>query len=292
MREVSIWYLTDNESGASIARGIGELGLQVRTITDGDFAKANIIADIINLFVIDLKGTDLESVIDIIKRDARINGFLKFVVLGKRQAKKVHQVAVNLLHVEYLTRPLGLREFTLLLEKTIVVEKYREIMKLISRDAQERIETYESLVGIGRRDAFDVSAHREVFERIIENERQLMAEQKKLNETLREVSLLRQAEMFDVRNRVKADEMLSELRRHELMDAKNIIRAQEAVIDYSSQELKDAERFIDASTRVQELSRAEAIRLQEELASARRENERLSGEVKRLTRELKRAARG
>ena len=36
-------------------------------------------------------------------------------------------------------------------------------------------------------------------------------------------------EIFDVRNRVRAEEMLNELRRHELMDAQNVIRAQNAV---------------------------------------------------------------
>jgi hypothetical protein len=108
---------------------------------------------------------------------------------------------------------------------------------------------------------------------------------------VREFTLMRQKEMFDIKNRIKAEEMLADLRRIEMMDAQSIIKAQEAVIDFSSRELKEAGRIIDANEKVRELSRAEAIDLHEQIRAERDKNFTLQEEVERLKAELSRYKR-
>nr|HPJ40583.1 hypothetical protein [Spirochaetota bacterium] len=114
----------------------------------------------------------------------------------------------------------------------------------------------------------------------------LMDEQTRLNRAIKEFTLMRQRELFDIKNRVKAEEMLADLRRLEMLDAKNIIRAQEAVIDFSSRELKEAGKIIDATEKVQELSRVEAMELHNQLKDEIENKRKLEHELEQLREEI------
>ena len=282
MERVDIWYLTDNEKGEKIADAIKSLGLTINLVKPGDFADCNIVQGSINMFIIDLVGPDLEQVMNICRDDPRLQPFNKFIVLYKKQIRRASGLASHLLHVEFISRPVQKREFLLLLEKSLIVERYREIMSVVSKEAENRIEAYENLLDINRRDVFDSEREKHAFEKIVDFEKHIMKEQKDLNRAITEFSLMRQQEMFEMKKRINAEEMLAELRRQELMDAQSVINAQESVIDFSSQKLDDANRIIDASERAHELSRLEAMQLHEKLEREKQKNVVLQDEINRL----------
>lgn len=288
MKSVNIWFLTDNAEGAKLAQSIKNLGLTVHIIRGSGFGHANIITDDTNIFIVDIKKKKLPAVISLLRDDERLNSFLKFVVLSKRDIRKAVNIALNLLHMEFISRPVNGREFNLLLEKSVVVEKYKEMMKLFSREAESRIGAFESLMDINRKEIFESDKEKEAFEKILDYERHLVAEQSKLNNAIREFTLLRQKDLFDLKNRVKAEEMLTELRRLEMIDAQSVIKAQEAVIDFSAHKIDEAGRIIDATEKVQELSRKEALELHEQLRKAKERCAELEKEVEKLRVEISR----
>lgn len=286
MKSVNIWFLVDNADGLKLAHAVKDLGLSVNIIKKGDFSTANILTEQTNIFIVDLKKKKLPTILSMIRDDSRLNSFLKFIILPKKEIRKAVNISLNIMHIEFISRPVNPREFILLLEKSIMVEKYKEIMKLVSKDSEARIGAFESLMEILRKDVFVTDKEREAFEQIINYEKHLMLEQAKLNKAIKEFTLLRQKDLFDLQNRIKAEEMLAELRRAEMIDAQNVIKAQEAVIDFSAKELHEAGRIIDATERVQELSRQEAIALHEQLRKERARVKELEEEVKRLQEEL------
>jgi hypothetical protein len=287
MERVEIWYLTDSDAGKDIAVSLKKLGLSCNLVTGPDFKKCDISMFCCNLFVLDLIKKELPAVMKIIRNDERIGNFPKFVIIKKKDIKEAVNASINLLHVEFLSRPLIKREFILLLEKSIVVERYREIMRHISRDAEERIGAFESLMNIGRKDMFESKKEKEAFEKIIDHERHIIEEQGMLNRAIKEFTILRQKELFDMRNRINAEEMLSGLRNKELVDANDVIKAQESLIDFSSKELHDAKKVINATEQVQELGRMEAMHLHEELKKMRESNRQQSEEINKLKAEMK-----
>lgn len=291
MELIKIWYMTDSKEGAKIARSIGDLGLSVRLVSRRGFKKEEILPSAINIFVLDLINAPLPAILAIARDDPRLQGSLKFIILKKRQIRQAVGISANLLHIEFISRPINRREFILLLEKSIIVERYHEIMRFISREAEERIEAFESLLTINRRDFFETEKEKEAFEKILNYEKHLMEEQSRLNAAIRDFTYMRQKELFDMKDRIKAEEMLGELRRKELMDANEVIRAQEALIDFSSSRLHDAHEIISASERAAELGRIEAIKLHEELKAARERNKQMADEIVALKGELQ-ALRG
>ncbi len=286
MEKVTIWYLTDNDKNGPIIDAVKGLGLNCTVVHGMNLGQAFIIEDEINLFVFDIIEKSPGDIIGVIEKDRRLHAHVKLLILTEKDLKEVSKRSYNILHLEYLTRPVRKRDFLLLLEKTIVVERYREIMKNVSRDAESRIEAFEGLMDINRISVFESEKEKKIFQEILSHEKNLLKEQMLLNEAIRGFTMIRQSEMFDMKNRIRAEEMLADLRRKELLDAKNVIEAQESVINFSAQQFDETNRILKASESVQELSRSEKIRLLEELDRQREMNRTLSEEVERLLKEL------
>lgn len=232
MEQVTVWYLTDNDAGREIALSIRGLGLRLSLIVDDNLSNANIAAEAKNIFIIDLMNRDVSEIISMVNEDRRIRGFLKFVILYKRQIRRAIKMSVNLLRLEYLSRPLNKNEFILLLEKSIIVERYREIMSSISREAESRIAAYEDLMNIARKEIFKSVKEKGDFGRILEFERHLREEQEKLNGAIERFTLRRQKEMFHLKSGTHAEDMLSGLRRNERHDKEGSLEVR-GNIDYA-----------------------------------------------------------
>jgi hypothetical protein len=287
MEKLTIWYLKDNDGGMEIIDAITGLGLKVNLISGYKLAHANIVEEQINIFIFDILTTDPKLVIKEIMKDDRLQSFLKFMMAKKNQVKEISKLNYNLMHLEFLNRPVDKREFLLLLEKSIIVERYREIMKFISKEAESRIEAYEGLMDINRKNVFESEKEKEAFEKILDFEKNLIQQQTNLSTAIRDFTLLRQMNLYDMRDRIKAEEMLADLRRKELMDAKDVIKAQESVIDYAAKEVDSAKKIIDAREKVEELSRSELIDLHKEIARQKALNKQLAEQVDRLLADVK-----
>ena len=282
MERADIWYCTDNDKGKEIYETLKLLGLNIVLVEDKNFSSCNILPSQINIFIIDLITVEFSEILSMLRKDERLHKFIKYLILFKKQIRKASQLSIDVMHLEILSRPIKKREFSLLLEKSIVVERYKEMLNLFSLEATERIEEYTNLLDINRKESFFDEKEKNIFSKIINFEKHILEEQKELNAAIANFTRLRQQELFDLKKRIDAEEMLSELRRQELMDAKNVIAAQSAVIDYSSKELQNAEEIIHATEAVQELSRLEAIKLHEQLEKEKQKNEELQKKIDML----------
>lgn len=286
MEKTTIWYFTDTNHGIKISDSILHLGLSLNRIDGLKVSEANIDESEINIAVFDLELSTADAVFKALSSDQRLNTSIKFIMLPKKDISHVLKISYNIMHLEFIGKPVDNREFLLLLEKTIIVERYREIMKLVSLEAENRIEAYEGLININRKNIFESDKEKGTFEKILTYEKNLMREQSKLNNNIKEFTLLRQSEYFDLQNRILAEEMLNTLRRKEMLDAKNVIDAQESLIDYSAHELDVCKKIISASENAAELGRSEAIELHDKLQNQIAVNEKLAEDNARLKNEV------
>ena len=286
MERADIWYCTDNDKGKEIYETLKLLGLNIVLVEDKNFSSCNILPSQINIFIIDLITVEFSEILSMLRKDERLHKFIKYLILFKKQIRKASQLSFDIMHLEILSRPIKKREFSLLLEKSIVVERYKEMLNLFSLEATERIEEYTNLLDINRKESFFDEKEKNIFSKIINFEKHILEEQKELNMAIANFTRLRQQELFDLKKRIDAEEMLSELKRQELIDAKKVIEAQSAVIEYSSKELQSAEEIIHATEAVQELSRLEAIKLREQLEKEKQKNEELQKKIEMLEKKI------
>ncbi len=286
MERLLLWYITDNDHGRKLAESIRGLGVNCQVIEGFDLSGANIVEHDINIFLIDIDRGKPEENLELIKNEPRIQGYLKLFFLKKREINRLSKKSINIYHLEFISKPVYTNEFLLLLEKSIIVERYRELMKYISKEAEQRIEIYEGIMDINRKDAFISEKEKESFRSIVKYERDLISEQDRLNRVMKDFTLMRQTELFDLKSRIKAEELLEELRRNELMTGQRVIDAHESVLNYSTRELESANSIIEAKDTVAEMSRNEAMSLNEELQREKELNRLFSGEIEKLQSEV------
>ncbi len=286
MEETKIWIFSDNNHGSKLTESIRKLGLNLNHIDGLHLDEINVKEDEINVFIFDIVKVKPDKLLKTLEADLSLRGFCKFVILTKKEIKGISSKSYNMLHLEYIARPVFNPEFLLLLEKTIIVERYREILKFVSKESESRIEAYERLLDINRKNVFESASEKEAFEKIVHYEKGLLKEQFKLNESIKDFSMLRQVSLYDMQKRISAEESLYELRQRELMDAKEVINAQESLIDFSATQLEETKEILGASEKVSELSRTEAIELHEELERQKELNKQLAGEVEDLMKSL------
>jgi len=285
MENANVVFFTDNDEGEKLAAVIESLGFTVKKVSSlGDRAILNNCRDNY-ILIFDITGEDPLSVLSYADSIEGGDCRVKYFIMDQLKMEKGHVKSANLAQVEFIAKPVDNREFLLLLEKTILLEKYRNLMAAISRESWARMEIFETVFGPNRRDSFDEKAEKEAFVKMIDFEKKLMEEQLHLNDAIRRIALMRNRDYLALKERVEAEEMLDELRKSELHDANRVIQAQEALIDYSTKELYVAKKIIDASENVAELSRVEALELHNELSSLKEQNSGLLEKISLLMKE-------
>ncbi len=283
MNEIEIIYFTDNKNNEALTRRLSMGGLNIRIEDYKNVAQINYIPGCI--FIFDVEGISPYELLKELSELTWIRDDIKLIFAdhGSIEGHSLHALSVN--NFDFIERPVEPRSFSLLLEKTILVEKYRRMMNLISKESESRIEVFKYLLNMKNADESDITLERSAFLKILDFEKKLMHEQLNLNESIRNIALFRKSEFLAMKDRIRAEEMLGDLRRKELMDANNIISAQEGLIEFSSKQLNDAKKIIDAKENVEELSRTEAIRLHEEIKALKEINTGLEEKICKLIRE-------
>lgn len=281
MNNIEIIYFTDNPDSSALTDKIVKGGLNIRIEEYKKAAQSDFQPGCILVF--DVKDVTPFELLREISSIKWMDDDIKLIFAEPESISGESAHALNVHNFDFIDRPVEPRSFTLLLEKTLLVEKYRRMMNLVSRESSSRIEVFEYLLNLKNSDESDVEIERSMFLKILDFEKRLMQEQMNLNESIRNIALFRKSEFLEMKDRIRAEEMLGELRRKELLDANNIISAQEGLIDFSSRQLEEAKKIIDAREHVEELGRSEAMELHEEIKRLKKNNAELEERVEKLT---------
>jgi len=285
MNKIEILYFTDNKDGKALASRVEQMGVSVTISKLEEIEKICDNQTGYCVLIFDLAKMKPEELIKRLSEIKSVENILKLIITEKKHIEGVFFNAIHLLNLEFIIKPVDERSFMLLIEKTLLVEKYRHLMKLISDESESRIDVIECMLNIKRKDMFDDGTEKEIFIKMLDFERKLIDEHLNLNDSIRSIAVYRNNEYIALKDRIKAEEMLNELRREELINANRIIAAQESLIEYSSKQLMDAKKIMNAKENVEELSRTEAIELHKELKRLKSEKKMLESKVETLINE-------
>ncbi|MBP7901824.1 MAG: hypothetical protein KA015_03290 [Spirochaetes bacterium] len=277
MEKVDIWYFSDNSSSDDISDQIKKAGLDLNIIKS--FQNESISSNNGNIFIIDVSYNNLSELVDLIKDDDRLAGGQKYILVHAKDIDCAARLSSEILNLEFLDKNIDGREFAILIEKTAIIEKYKLMMKSFSREAEDRLEAYQSLIKVHKQYPFESDSQKTALEKIIKYEKNLVDEQRNLNDAIKEFTIHHQKSLFELKNVLDAEEMLDSLRSQEMIYANDTIKAQQSVIEFSAQEIAEREKIFEAQERTYELSREESLALHAEVKRLRTENEKLKAEL-------------
>jgi hypothetical protein len=287
MKDVMITFITDNSIGKTLAASMSKMNFPIslcEDITKYDFQNSSLYS--INIMVIDVEKLSVDDVLAKLGNLSSLHNIIKFVTLDQIPLKYAVDNGFASFHVEFIERPCNEREFSLLIEKTIIVEKYRKILKEMSEEYESRISSYDNLFHKEGSPSFESEEGQQVFARIMEFEHNLIKKQEVLNTHLKEFSPYSKKSLFDAENLLFANNMLDKLREKELYEAKDLITAQERLMEFSTMEMGDLKELLKAQEKVVELSRDEEIALHSTIKQLTEQNKNLLAKNKILEDEL------
>ncbi|MBN2435053.1 MAG: hypothetical protein JXK07_07280 [Spirochaetes bacterium] len=282
MKSVDINYFTDNQAGEAATIQLKKLGLNVNRTDIDKISSISPDPDKVTLIVADIDSMPVSDIIEKFNSSPKLHNIVKYIVLDSSLIVHAGDYRGSAMHTEFIEKPYNRYEFALLIEKSIIVEKYRQIMKQLSNEYEKRIEQYENIFHISNSDVIATDQDKKAFEKILDFEKNLIKKQEELNEKLHDFSSFRQKDLLETQNLLFANTMLDRLREKELMDANELIHAQERVLEYSSSRLGDNLKLVEAQEKVVELSRDEAISLHHTIENLIKEKKYLIEENQKL----------
>ena len=189
---IKVWYLSNNEAGQKLFSQIKNWGIQAVYLDISKRSKITPSQDNINVFVFDLVDLKTDFIVKTVTRDERFENSLKLCILTKKQIQEFYSKSYNSLKLELLQRPIDPETFLLLLEKSLLVELYRELFySNLSSDVlttnSSKIHFFESVMEINRKQAFKANSEKLGFDSIIKFQNNFQEEQTKLKKKIKKM---------------------------------------------------------------------------------------------------------
>lgn len=197
MKNIHILIVSDNKEGTQIARELKELEIFVSTLKLNkiyllDMSKAKIV-----ILIINLDNISLDKILAELEKQKIPGNWLKFIFLKNKFLKDIRYENFNIFHLEFLQRPVRIAEFLLLMEKTILTEKFKLMLREVSVELKEKSESMENLYNVMRKKLFnDNSSSIEVFSKIIKMQKRLDDETLKMQNSIKKFSSFRQKNLY------------------------------------------------------------------------------------------------
>lgn len=277
MRKVHVWFISDNPEGDAIAKNLSgcDSEVEVDLILPDQFVSDKLDDTAMNIAIIDAYCDSLEKILSFLANHPKLNSCLKYVMVDKSIVHQALRTLDRIMHLEVIERPVDSREFILLVEKSMLVERYRELVDRLSSEYEKRIASYETLLQLNHDVSVDGDEKLKAFENIARFEKELLAEQQRLVAAIRDFSTFRRRDVAELRKFLDAGRILDELRERELIEATRVIKAQEKVLELSHREINDYLSALRAQEITVELSREEALALHTRIEQLEKKNEEL-----------------
>ncbi len=160
-----------------------------------------------------------------------------------------------------LESPPRVREIRYLIERTVSSEAYKKASIDMGASCLENIGFFEGLFDLARKEQKESKETVRALENILEYEGKMKQSQEQVNHAMETVNHLRDQEMIDLYERIKATENLELLREQELREALKTKEATEAALLYSRQEELHMDRILEAHTKLFKYSEDEFKKL-------------------------------
>ena len=177
MENANVVVFTDNYEGRELAKVIESLGLTVKVVSS--FSQRHVLDSYRDNYILifDITGLEPSEVLAFAESLEGGSSKVKFIIVDPGKIGSANVKTSNVTHVEFISSPVEKREFLLLLEKTILVEKYRNLLALVSQESESRLEVFETVLGPCQGKFSGDNADKEAFLKMIDFDKKLNIDQ-------------------------------------------------------------------------------------------------------------------
>lgn len=199
------------------------------------------------------------------------NPFVSLILISSEDGVDQIQEVVQG-HAKYLVleNPLHVRELRMILDRTIQSESYKAAALDIGNSCLENVGFFEGVFTLAHQEYEESKKENEALRSILKYEELVKRSQAGINTALDKVNDMKNQELIELHERVKASQQLDELREKELKQALELQKATEQVLNYSRIEEMNLDKILRAQDRLFEYTEQEIKELVEENRSLKK----------------------
>jgi len=260
-----IWNVSENRPFPLELWKHPKIKIQVNQINIADIDKIKLSSNEFNFLFLQVSGAEWEKLKPTLKKEFDLQPFLSLIIVHSGDAsEKIYEEVKSSSKYLVLQNPLHTRELRIILDRCIQTEFYKSAALDIGNSCLENVGFFEGVFSLAHKEYEDSKMENSALKSILDYEEQVKKSQIGINTAMDKVTDLKNQELIELHERVKASEQLDLLRETELKQALEIQKATEQVLNYSRIEEMQLDRILKAQDRLFEYTESEIRDLIEE----------------------------
>jgi hypothetical protein len=264
MKKSIIWNISNGTEFPLDLWKHPKLAILINNVPLKDYASIVLNPNEINILFLSVNNSEWSSIeYDFLKLFANKSEITLLLISpsGNENLKINNPVKGN---YEILESPIRKKEVRLIIDRTIQAEFYKSSAIEIGSGCLANIGFFEGLFELARAEYKNSQDIIHAFEKMLEYEAKIKLSNQEVNQAMVRVNEMRDAEMLELVETIKANEKLDTLREKELKDAIEIQVATEKALQFSRIEEMNMDKIIKAQNRIFEYTDKEIKELVQE----------------------------
>ncbi|GBF49201.1 hypothetical protein LPTSP4_07110 [Leptospira ryugenii] len=265
MKTSVIWNVSDRKPFPLDLWKHPKITIQVNQVKTADIQSLSFDSHSFHFLFLQVNASEWKQLRPILKQSFDSQPYLSLIIVYSEDASEVIYDEVKT-QSKYLVleNPLHTRELRIILDRSIQTEFYKHTALEIGNTCLENVGFFEGVFSLAHKEYEDSKKENLALKSILDYEEQVKKSQLGINSAMDRMIDLKNQELIELHERVKASEQLDQLREKELKQALELQKATEQVLNYSRIEEMQLDKILRAQDKLFAYTESEIKELIEE----------------------------
>lgn len=265
MKKSIIWNISSQEKFPLDLWKHPKIRIEVNGVSCEDAPNLVLSEDEINIFYLRVTNKEWNEVKDRFFKNFEIHPFVSIILISTPDdPDSIHAELSGRSKFLVLENPLHLRELRVILDRIIQAEFYKQAAMEIGNGCLANVGFFEGVFELAHKEYEETQKVNVALQSILKYEDKVKKNQDEINLAMNKVNELKNLELVELHERIRASEKLDELREKELKDVIEEKKATEKALEYSRIEEIHMDKIIKAQDRLFSYTEKEIMALLEE----------------------------
>lgn len=259
-----IWHVSDGRKFPLTLTETGQFRCEGVEVKLEDLSSVQPASDLFHIFFIQTEKGHLESLKKNLKTARNLDDIPTIILLPEEDYRQGLAQLALLSRTYILDDSIRPQNLKTILELTLQLEYYRNLVYRLSRDSRQSNSIFENLLALARRELETSKGESAAYKSLLEYENMHKKFHSSFEKAIEETLRMKDTEMLTLQAQINAMEKLGEFREKEITDARKTFQAAEAVLEYSRKENMEKDRILNAMDRLRSYTDRELLDLYQE----------------------------
>lgn len=271
MKKSIIWNISSQEKFPLDLWKHPKIRIEVNSVSCEEAPNLVLSEEEINIFYLRVTYKEWNEVKDRFFKNFEIHPFVSIIIISTPDdPDAIHTELSGRSKFLVLENPLHLRELRVILDRIIQAEFYKQAAMEIGDGCLANVGFFEGVFELAHKEYEETQKENLALQSILQYEDKVKKNQDEINLAMNKVNELKNLELVELHDRIRASEKLDELREKELKNVLEEKKATEKALEYSRIEEIHMDKIIKAQDRLFSYTEKEILALLEENKNLKR----------------------